>query len=237
MISCDFSYVGCETQLPRKDMPLHLTDNFKHISLLAKELVDKNKDIKRLTEESRAELCELRRENELLREEVTTLKEQSCSLHSHTGLIPFEFTMTDFNYYKWNNTEWYSPSFYTHPHKYKMCLRIDANGSGDGKRFYVSVLVHVMRGEFDDHLRWPFQGDVTIELLNQLEDNDHYATTIRFSGKSDAVCGRVLYREPVQDGGAHGLFHTLIWILRGHLIRDVSILKPTLSVSGSLVLC
>ena len=81
-----------------------------------------------------------------------------------------------------------------------MCLRIDANGSGDGKRFYVSVLVHVMRGEFDDHLRWPFQGDITIELLNRLENKDHYATTIRFSGKSDAVCGRVLYRERAGTG-------------------------------------
>ena len=30
-----------------------------------------------------------------------------------------------------------------------------------------------MRGEFDDLLKWPFRGDITIQLLNQEEDKDH----------------------------------------------------------------
>ena len=35
-----------------------------------------------------------------------------------------------------------------------------------------------MRGEFDDHLKWPFRGHVTVALLNQMEDNNHTAYTI-----------------------------------------------------------
>ena len=31
-----------------------------------------------------------------------------------------------------------------------------------------------MPGEYDDTLEWPFQGEVTVELLNQLEDTGHY---------------------------------------------------------------
>ena len=35
---------------------------------------------------------------------------------------------------------------------------------------HVSVFTCLMRGEFDSHLKWPFRGDITIQLLNQLED-------------------------------------------------------------------
>jgi len=55
---------------------------------------------------------------------------------------------------------WYSPPFYTHPQGYKMCLSVVANGSGDGKGTHVSVFAYLMRGDFDDHLKWPFQGRV-----------------------------------------------------------------------------
>ena len=34
-------------------------------------------------------------------------------------------------------------------------------------RAHVSVRMYLMRGEFDDHLKWPFRADVTIELLDQ----------------------------------------------------------------------
>ena len=37
-----------------------------------------------------------------------------------------------------------------------------------------------MRGENDDNLTWPFTGTVVIELLNQLEDKEHYQRKITF---------------------------------------------------------
>ena len=49
-----------------------------------------------------------------------------------------------------------------------------------------------MRGEFDDRLKWPFQGHVTVAMLNQLEDNNHTSHTMRFTeAKSNSVIGRV----------------------------------------------
>ena len=38
-----------------------------------------------------------------------------------------------------------------------------------------------MPGEYDDTLDWPFQGEVTVELLNQLEDNNHHKYVIHFN--------------------------------------------------------
>ncbi len=72
----------------------------------------------------------------------------------------------------------YSDGFYTHPHGYKLCLNVDANGYGDGKGTHVSCYIYQMRGEFDCHLKWPFRGTVTITLLNQREDKNHHSSTI-----------------------------------------------------------
>ena len=72
-----------------------------------------------------------------------------------------------------------------------MCLTVYANGSGEGKGTHVSVYAQLMRGEFDDQLKWPFQGDVTIAMLNQLEDNNHITRTIPFTKTTEAkIIGR-----------------------------------------------
>ena len=31
----------------------------------------------------------------------------------------------------------------------------------------------MMRGEFDDCLKWPFKGEITVQLLNQKEGGEH----------------------------------------------------------------
>jgi len=36
-----------------------------------------------------------------------------------------------------------------------------AAGSGPGKGTHISVYIHLMRGEYDEFLQWPFHGDVT----------------------------------------------------------------------------
>ena len=48
-----------------------------------------------------------------------------------------------------------------------------------------------MQGEFDNYLKWPFRGVITIQILNQLEDKEHYEQIIEFSGGvSDDCVGR-----------------------------------------------
>ena len=86
---------------------------------------------------------------------------------------------------------WVSHPFYTHTQGYKMCLRVTANGEGSGKGTHITVVVYLMKGEFDDQLEWPFRGDITIRLLSQQGDGGHYARTIRGA-------------EGVRGGGAVG---------------------------------
>ena len=130
---------------------------------------------------------------------------------SEPGVLPTEFTMTNFEQHKIDSNHWYSPPFYTHPRGYKMCLKVYANGSGDGKGTHVSVYTYLMRGEFDDNFKWPFQGHVTVAMLNQLEDNNHTTETIRFTETTDIeVVGRVTDRKraPIGYGEPTFIAHT-----------------------------
>ncbi|XP_011403822.1 PREDICTED: TNF receptor-associated factor 5-like [Amphimedon queenslandica] len=89
--------------------------------------------------------------------------------------------LRDFNNKKSKDEKWYSSPFYTSPGGYKMILSVCANGNRNAKGTHVSCYIHLVRGENDDYLEWPFQGEVTIELLNQLEDNNHKAYILKFN--------------------------------------------------------
>ena len=99
-----------------------------------------------------------------------------------------EFTVTDFSKHKQFNNERYSPPFYTHPQGYKMCLEVHANGEGSGEGTHFSVFAYLMKGEHDDQLQWPFEGNFIIELLNWREDKGHHKMTLTISKNEDFVC-------------------------------------------------
>ena len=187
VINCDFQYAGCEAQLPRKDLPAHLAENLvTHMTLMAahsqQRAAEKDKqiaDLKLETQLLKSALAE--RESEIARLNAKQEEDrlQLETLQVYAGL-PIELVLTEFEKYKENSDPWCSKPFYTHSNGYKLCLRVDANGHGDGKGTHISVTMYLMRGEFDDQLRWPFQGAVYFQLLNQLQDSSHFADVFDF---------------------------------------------------------
>ena len=108
-------------------------------------------------------------------------------------VIPTDIIMTDFEGRKKDSEQWFSEPFYANPEGYKMCLRVDPNGSDDGRGTHVSVYVTLMQGEHDDRLKWPFRGDITIKLLNQETDAGHWEKTLPFDDTAGHdVAGRVI---------------------------------------------
>ena len=115
--------------------------------------------------------------------------------------FPVEFTMTGFEEHKKNSDVWYSPPFYTHASGYKLCIAVHANGYGAATGTHVTVGLRVMRGEFDDEVQWPFQGAITIQLLNQLMDSSHFLVTIdALSGTNPFSFGRVVSGDKSETG-------------------------------------
>ena len=110
-------------------------------------------------------------------------------------------TMTDFQQHKEDGECWYSPPVYTHHQGYKFCLKVYANGQSSGAGTHFSVIVYFMRGEFDDSLKWPFRGVISLQLLDQLEGWDHKIVSIAYDNTvGDKNCSRVIYGERALNG-------------------------------------
>ena len=94
---------------------------------------------------------------------------------------PLIFKLTEYQKKRYNNEMTMSPSFYTSPEGYHMCLQIYANGNGDGKQTHVSAYVPILKGKHDNTLKWPFVGNYFFELLNQLENKNHHIMSLNLT--------------------------------------------------------
>ena len=71
----------------------------------------------------------------------------------------------------------------------------------------ICVCVHLMRGEYDDRLVWPFRGDITVQVVDQSSDQEHLEETIKFSDKSSiSSCSRVTSGERAESGCEKAFF-------------------------------
>lgn len=64
----------------------------------------------------------------------------------------------------------YSTAFYTSVRGYKLCLGVNLNGVSSGAGNYFALFVHIMLGDYDGNLRWPFTpGMINFFVLDQSE--------------------------------------------------------------------
>ena len=74
-----------------------------------------------------------------------------------------------------------------------MCVGVAAQGvpttRSETKGSHLAISVYLMKGEYDDSLKWPFRGEVTIQLLNQLDDDGgHHEQRIVFDENTPSIC-------------------------------------------------
>ena len=196
-VNCPLHYAGCEVRLPRKDMPEHMRDTVTHLTLLAT-----------VTQTLLKENQELRQEVKNMQsttKEVEALKKQFQELKLTSGRFPIDFRVN----YAIKKVQ-YLPPFDTYSHGYRMCIRVDTNGFGDGEGSHVSIFTSMMQGPYDDHLKWPFRGEITIQIVNQAGDHSHVEMTIPYNDEtSDIFAGRVIGKERSSEWGFHQfLAHT-----------------------------
>ena len=159
VIECQFDYAGCTEKVKRRKMQSHVESSVNaHLQLVAahdklqtKRIEQQEKQIRALT----SQVCLLK----------TTLQS--------VFIPPPIFTMSNFKQHKNDKDRWFSPPFNSHFLGYKMCIGVCANGYGEGEGTHLSVFVHMMPGEYDEYLRWPFCGEVTVQLLDQRRNMNH----------------------------------------------------------------
>ena len=177
-VACRYASIGCESRVERKDLAEHEKNLQVHLQLAIESVL-------RLQS-----IC------------------SSLMCRYQTAGNPPIFKFVKFEERKADKAIVCSPPFYTNSGGYKLCIQVRADGHTPvctGRGSHVSVLVFLMRGENDDHLSWPFTGTVKIELLNQLEDNQHHFMRLHFS-KNPKANQRVLDADKARLGCGHTKF-------------------------------
>uniref|UniRef100_A0A1X7V5S3 RING-type E3 ubiquitin transferase n=1 Tax=Amphimedon queenslandica TaxID=400682 RepID=A0A1X7V5S3_AMPQE len=161
---------GCNEKIPRRSLASHNETCPKAIIPCEYNTVGCNKKMKREEQEKHNE--------ESIKQHLEVAMKKIDALQSTKHV----FQLTTYKEKK-GDEDWYSPGFYTSPGGYKMSLRVHPNGlcTGKGTGTHVSCFMCLEIGEYDDTLEWPFRGEVTVELLNQLEDKNHKKETVSFN--------------------------------------------------------
>lgn len=139
------------------------------------QLTEKLKEMKTKAEaESKRLRSALRQEQQTsqnLQDEVTYLKKMLLPV------LPVEFTMDNFSFYRNQNLEWHSPPFYLSEDRksYKFSLYIHANGVPTANRKYMSVYA-LPRKVCNDQLQWPIQS-LKLNVILKFSEKD-YTNTI-----------------------------------------------------------
>ena len=136
---------------------------------------------------------------------IRALEDQHAmnSLRMEHGILPYEFTMDKYRETKAKKESYYTLFMYTHPRGYKIRLRFNPNGDSDGRGTHVSMTLCMHKGNYDDKLKFPARFIVTLVLLNQHRDQDHYARDIKCYQKEKIegglVCAECTKFIPIAD--------------------------------------
>jgi len=138
-------------------------------------------------------------------------------------VAPVTFKITKFSQWLKSKITWYSSPFYAFNEGYQMCLRVCATNYH--KDTHVSVYLYLLKGPHDDKLErsgyWPLRGTFTIELLNQLNDSDHYSHQVIYNARTDDKgTNRVLEGNIAGTGWGHQKFisHDTLFSRSRHVI-------------------
>ena len=123
--------------------------------------------------------AQVREKDEQITRLVAALNERVVFLESRVVGFPFKFTMPDFSSYKKVQCKWWNdaPCFYTHSGGYKLQVRTVANvpvASG-----VMSVYVSMVKGDFDDQLKWPLKAMMTLQLIDPTGRHEPYERSMQ----------------------------------------------------------
>ena len=165
-IECPYAGVGCTERPLREDQQKHVT-------------------------ECAAEHARLALQSFYLRSaQLSQMKDLLSRTQSATA--PITLKMADYLRHQTHCQHWNSLPFFTRVGGYKLRLCVNANGYRDGNGTHMSVFLFLAKGQHDGDLPWPFRNCVTIQLLNQLRDENHFGFVVNFKKAPKKACERVM---------------------------------------------
>ena len=166
--------------------------------------------IKQLVDQIKQDRVQIKQQGDQIEQQGDQIKQQADQIETlmmFNKLVvpPLDIVMDKFRKRRRSDNDWYSPPFYSHLGGYKMCLNVCANGYGEVKGTHVSVFVCLMKGEFDDDLKWPFSGKITIQLKGMLKNEPKKVQKTLTLGNDN-----VLHRPTTEELNSSGLGYDII---------------------------
>ena len=171
---------NCYSKIQRRNLKRHL-DNCKHTELPCKyQKLGCDMKLKRdaLPDHESDEKLHFH----LALDKVSAMEDKMQVLENSLKK-PITFKVGQFLSKK-NSESRFSSPFYTSD-GYCMSIKVYPSGRGMQKGTHVSVYIKIKEGKHDAQLKWPFFGDATLTLLNQLEDKNHHTSVLYLS-----ACGK-----------------------------------------------
>ena len=161
-VDCKFKHFGCNDRQSRKHLQEHMEKNLMaHMEKMSQVIV------------------RLEEENKLLRREIEYLK----TTNSPTSALVL--VMNNLNECRTKGKPWISRSFFAHG--YKLRLQVYVNDHGHDGSLCTTIFVCMVKGNYDEILKWPFQGTVVVELLTVGGGRYRVLHTERIAHKSRRV--------------------------------------------------
>ena len=232
IVACPYK---CGLQLQRQEIDEHICP--KHpiemqMACLIKKFEAINTENKCLRQElnaiKNAHEKEIKEMKCTYKSELNQLKREFCTQCNNKTPLPqppFYFTMFNIDHYLKHNLDFVSDPFYSHPGGYKMNISIYSNAEGGSRATHLSLYVLILHGEFDDQLKWPFDGEVTVQVYNHSQEKWSKEAKIQLNKK---VCGLDVVQRQV------GLLPSAGWgcpkfllfsDLKAYFVKDTNVVR------------
>ena len=150
---CKFAKFGCELEAARKDMKAHEGDDKLHLQSTKEKVLQ-------------------------LIEQLEKQEEITKSLSRKEYISPITFKVTKCT----ENKTFRSPDFYSSKGRYMLYIRLMSKENETlDHDFGFTVILCGKTGENDHFLTWPIKFEAEVQLLNQLEDNNHKTPSSHFN--------------------------------------------------------
>ena len=164
-----------------------LQQNNKQIKQVVQKLDKQSREIEKLREQQNDYQDHLKKKDVQIKA-LEEIIRQICS--GEVGIPPYDITLSNYKEDKAKDGSTDSPPMYTHPMGSRFTLRLRPNGSTtEGRGTHVSVSVYSLKGYHDSELKFPVKFTITVQLLNQHRDQDHYTRDIQCEINSIGMIG------------------------------------------------
>ena len=221
---CPYSQYGCEVKVQRRNLEQHeKEDMHKHMKLMVKMVNTVQSKVITLQEEKEATHSLVKN----MQNKIVKLEKENEVFRNSIARGSFEWQISGIQKKISDNISTYSVPFYIGLYKFQGFVQWNTE-------YYLGVFLYILKGEWDDTLKWPIKYRCSIILINQFDAQYNHESHHEITDETLKMCPDC-FRKPITErNNCFGLskFIPLVDLSRNYSKDD----KITLKISVELIL-